>query len=276
MKKMKRFIKLTLFILAVLVVLSFLSYTFSDFFGDWMRKAGMSEEQIDKVDQFYDNAMDKVQQGVGYVGKELTVMKDRLADLVAGSDEAYKVVAKLYTETRMKEHYTILDGKHAGGKSLCSINNLVGGRNQDYQAGINPFEDGSPAWYAFGRFREDNNMTLGGMTAEDPLQSVEDWTRQVYIQNNPDADLSRYVPTSGYLAANVFVVRDSAKVYPHSIAVCDSTMFYVEDVYYENGVPTQIYYSLAEDSGVLRVMSYGEFMEHFTIRGYIVPLNIFI
>lgn len=273
---MKKLLKFLLILTVIVVILSFLSIRFSDIFGEWMRKAGMTDEQIGKVDDAYDQAMDKVQQGVQYVGNELNVMTDRLAEVVAGSEEAYQMVAKLYGNTRMEGYYVNLDEKVSQGKALCSIRNLVGSRNQPYQTGVNPFADGSDLWYAYGRFWEDNNIAPGGLGGGDPLTGVDDWVRQLYFQNHPEAKPSLYAPTDGYVGAAVFVIWEERKIYPHSIAVCGDSLIYIEDVRYENGVAATVYYSVAADQGVLHSTSGEEFFDTYEINGYISPLNIFI
>ena len=53
-------------------------------------------------------------------------------------------------------------------------------------------------------------------------------------------------------------------------------MVYVEDVRYDAGEPAVIYYSQAEGEGALQAMAWADFQNAFDIRGYIVPLNIFV
>ena len=273
MKKLWKFLLITA---VVLVILFYLGFGFTDLFGEWMQKAGLTDQQIDNVDRIYASAMEKVQQGAKLVGKELGIMTGRLAELISGSEEAYQAVIKVYSGTRKDQHYLNLDQKVTDGKGLCSIQSITGGRSQAYRTGINPFPDGSSQWYAYGRFWEDNNIPLGGMTEEDVLSGVDAWTKEIYRQNNPDVDPSRYVPADGYLATWIFVVQGAERIYPHSIAVCAEKMVYVEDVRYDAGVPAVIYYSEAEGEGALKAMTWADFQNVFDIRGYIVPLNIFI
>ena len=271
---MKKLLKFLLIAAVVLVILFYLGFGFTDLFGDLLEKAGLSQQQIDNVDRIYENAMEKVQQGAQTVGKELGVVTSHLTELIAGSDEAYQAVIKVYGSTRKDQHYAQLDQKAAEGKQLCSIQSITGSRSQPYRTGINPFPDGSPEWYGYGRFWEDNNIPLGGLTNADPLEGVETWTKEIYAQDHPDADLSRYVSTDGFLATWIFVARGAERIYPHSLGICREGMVYVEDVLYENGAPAVVYYSEAD--GQLRSMTWEQFQNAFDIRGYVVPLNIFI
>ena len=285
---MKKLLKLVLVIAVILVVLFYLGFGFRDLFGEWLLKAGFTDQQIGNVDQIYGDAMNKVQQGLNHLTKELKTVVDRLTDLIAGSEEAYQVVTRLYGTTRLPDHFEKLEEKALQGKRLCSVSGVLGNRTQPYQAGINPFEDGQSTWYAYGRFWEDNGIPLGvrGQPNAWP-EELGVWLQKVYTQSNPNADLSRYTLKDGCMAAGVFLSSGEERIYPHSIAICDNgtpggRAIYIEDVKYESGVPVLVWFSetdgdstYTDEDGVLQAVTWEEFRAAQNVTHYIVPLNLF-
>lgn len=310
---MRRTLKIALaLLLLALILTSGCSFKPSKLFGGLLREAGFSQSEIDQFDEAYQQSMDELEEQVNRemddLADELTQqardLTDELADLAAGSDEAYHAFASLYNATRIPSPYATLASQAWDGLTiwndaydetrahrLCTITDASGALTDPYCKPINPYRIGQCTWYAYGRFYEDNGIALGGMgNAVTWLDGARDWMRTVWKEQNPAADAASYREIDGCLAAGIFVSDGAEHIYPHSIAVCTSSqtaghVLYIEDVEYVDGEPVTVYYSEANWKGVpssldpwdgiLQSMSYTDFLKKRSVKGYIVPLNLY-
>ena len=305
-------IALALLLLLALILTSGCSFKPSKLFGGLLREAGFSQSELDELDEAYQQSMDELEEQVNRemddLADELTQqahdLTDELAELAAGSDEAYHAFASLYNATRIPSPYATLASQAWYGLTiwndaydetrahrLCTITDASGALTAPYCKPINPYSIGQCTWYAYGRFYEDNGIALGGMgNAVTWLDGARDWMRTVWKEQNPAADAASYREIDGCLAAGIFVSDGAEHIYPHSIAVCTSSqsaghVLYIEDVEYVDGEPVTVYYSEANWKGVpssldpwdgiLQSMSYADFLKKRSIKGYIVPLNLY-
>lgn len=303
---------LALLLALALCLASGCSFSPSRLFGGLLREAGFSQSELDELDEAYQQSMDELEEQVNRemddLADELTQqardLTDELAELAAGSDEAYHAFASLYNATRIPSPYATLASQAWDGLTiwndaydetrahrLCTITDASGALTDPYCKPINPYSIGQCTWYAYGRFYEDNGIALGGMgNAVTWLDGARDWMRTVWKEQNPAADAASYREIDGCLAAGIFVSDGAEHIYPHSIAVCTSSqsaghVLYIEDVEYVDGEPVTVYYSEANWKGVpssldpwdgiLQSMSYADFLKKRSIKGYIVPLNLY-
>lgn len=311
---MRRKLKASLALLLVLALClaSGCSFSPSRLFGGLLREAGFSQSELDELDEAYQQSMDELEEQVNRemddLADELTQqahdLTDELAELAAGSAEAYHAFASLYNAMRIPSPYATLASQAWDGLTiwndaydetrahrLCTITDASGALTDPYCKPINPYRIGQCTWYAYGRFYEDNGIALGGMgNAVTWLDGARDWMRTVWKEQNPAAAAASYREIDGCLAAGIFVSDGAEHIYPHSIAVCTSSqtaghVLYIEDVEYVDGEPVTVYYSEANWKGVpssldpwdgiLQSMSYTDFLKKRSVKGYIVPLNLY-
>ena len=256
-------------------------------FAGMLKRLGCTDEQIGKAEQIVDNVKDKLSDG-------MDVVSDQLGQMILGSDAAYSAGVQVYAKTRRAERYDTLDEQAVDYDEkeldettrLCRFTSFLGKENSWYTDAKNPYEPGGDTWYAFGRFGEDNGVSLADLGQPSQwLNNAEAWAREVYETENPDADPSRYTVMDGYQETGVFVSRGAEKIYPHAVAVCDGHVLYIEDVHFVGGEPREIYFSEADGKGqsgalddwdgVLQEADYEEFLAAYRVLGYIVPMNIF-